>query len=590
MKKFASIITVVSALYAPYLMAAQAPFTNFYFFGDSLSDIGNQAGVRNNGSFWVQFLTKRFGVNLQASNSGGTDWANSGARTYTYGGISGLTSQVSNYLATGAINSRGLYSIWAGANDLNALLNGTPVSSVVALGVGNTAASVQLLHNAGANYIMVLNLPDLGITPAFRTSPYSSSLTQVTTLYNATLAQTMNNMGYRIMQVDINSTFNAIVANPARYGFTNVTDEYRLAPAGTDASTYLFYDDRHPTEAGSQLIYDAVMSDLQGAANAAALADTPMATGLAVNSALSNELLAVRTGGQKLAEGRFRAFVTGLYSPTLLDTQAVNLTGYRQSDTGLMAGVDYRLNANVVLGTAISHTASRINFSGPGGSFKMDENLWSVFAGYNQGRLYANGLASIGMIDYRNINRNIPLYRAVDVATGQTTGTHLNAQAEAGYSVFDDKVKSGPFVTVNYQYVDVAGYAESSATTGRNLRYYRIFNDSLVTGLGWQVIYPTLMQNNRVTPYAQLSYNKEWLRNKNSRNGVREIEAGPVSIPGSRGVIPIAEWDNNGWLLANVGVNAQFNKYVYGSLGVQATMLKRPYRTYSVIASLQMPL
>lgn len=599
MKKAMRFLAVSSLLYSPFI-AAEQTFTQFSFFGDSLSDIGNQPGIRNNGSYWAQLLANRFGNTLVKSNSGGNGWANSGARTYDYQYLEdgkwktmpGIITQVNEAIAKGPIDSHGLYSIWVGANDFNRYFVGTDPKVIIGEGVANTATAIQSLHHAGARYTMLLNLPDLAKTPQFNIFPetYRANITDMTSAYNASLATMASKVGYPIIQIDINSTFSAVIANPKRYGFDNVTDQYKLCAAeGCDVSKYLFYDEKHPTAAGNQVIYDTIMSDFQGAANAAELADAPMTTLATVNTALSNELLGLRNNRQAIPEGHYRPFVTGLYAPSLQDTQTGILSGYRQADTGLMVGVDYRWSSQLVLGAAISHSASTINFSGPGGRVKMDENLLSVFTGYQQGRFYANGIVNLGLIDYTNIYRNIPLYRAVDVATGRTSATHVGAQLEAGYDLFDDKVKSGPFATASYQYLDVEPYAESGATPGRNLQYFRMVNDSMVTGLGWQVVYPLLWKNNRISPFAQLSYNKEWLRNKNSANDMREIDVAETTLPGSHSVIPVSEIDNKGWLLANVGVNAQLNQYLFGSLSVQASLLKKSYRSYGVIGSVQFP-
>lgn len=594
MKKIISSLILSTFLYSPLIHAGQT-FSNFYFFGDSLSDVGNN-GVYSNGALWTQLLGERYGKNIQASNSGGTDSATSNSRTYDGNDPEnpghplppGINTQVQNRLNSGPIDNRALYTVWTGSNDMKRLdeEGHGAILNIVHDGVTNTAAAVQRLHNAGARYIMVINLPDAGQTPDFYPNP---DLSNAINIYNSSLTQTMSKIGFKVIQIDVNSTFNAVMANPGRYGFTDVHHKCSTT-AGCDYSTFLFYDGRHPTSAGHRLIFDAIMGDFQGAANAAVLADAPLTTLSNTNTAISNELLALRNGGQSLTEGQYRGFVTSLYAPSLVDTQSNWLAGYRQHDLGVIAGIEYRWTRDLILGTAISRSTSRVDFSGPGGSFDMDDDLWSVFASFKQDKYYINGITNIGLVHFRNIHRNIPLYMANDVATAKTIATHFGGQLEAGYNLFNDRIKSGPFVTASYQYLDVEPFAEEGATPGRNLQFYRMINDSLVTALGWQVTYPQLWNNRRITPFAQASVNKEWLRKKNVNNGIREIDISEVSLSANLGAIPVGEVNNNPWLFTNLGVNAQLNRYLSGSLTLQANLFKKPYHSYTVMASLQMPL
>ena len=52
--------------------------------------------------------------------------------------------------------------------------------------------------------------------------------------------------------LDVNSLFNGVIANPSRYGFTNVTDAALLS--NSNGSGYLFWDTVHPTTQADQII------------------------------------------------------------------------------------------------------------------------------------------------------------------------------------------------------------------------------------------------------------------------------------------------------------------------------------------------
>lgn len=593
MKKAFRLLSLISLLHAPLALAFQ-PFSSFHFFGDSLSDMGNQPGKRSNGAYWGEQLAARYGKTVKPSSQGGTNWANSGARTYDKD-VNGITHQVNDALAAGPIDKRGLYSVWVGANDLTRYFEKDSPEIIFNEGKNNTVAALRRLHNAGARYIMVMNVPDLSKTPAFdgQSEENKAGFALLVNLYNAHVREKINNIGFKVIQVDVNSTFNAVIANPTRYGFTNVIEQYikcDKTKSKCDVNEYLFYDDRHPTEAGHQLLADIVSADFQGAANAAVIADAPLAAMSEANTALSNELLAVRNNAVKFQQGeRYRAFVSGAIAPTVYSRDEVNLANYRQTDYALTVGMDYRWAKHVLVGAALSHIYSRVNFGGAGGSFKMDDNLLSVFASYYRKRWYVNGIASFGLVDYRNINRNIRLYQALDVATARARATHLGGQIELGYNVFSSTVKSGPFATLTYQTVNVDTFSESGATAGRNLVYYRMLNDSFVTGLGWQIAATTLWHNKKLMPYAQVSYNKEWLRKNDVVDGIREIDVANVTMSGAHSNIPVGPQETKGWMLLNLGVNAQLSNSLYGSLSVQSTLLRKPYASYAVMAGLQVP-
>jgi outer membrane lipase/esterase len=72
-------------------------------------------------------------------------------------------------------------------------------------------------------------------------------------------AQATLHSGTNIIEVDVQSAFTAIIANPAAFGFANVTSACIsttacvTGPLATQ-NTYLFWDGVHPTEAGHKLV------------------------------------------------------------------------------------------------------------------------------------------------------------------------------------------------------------------------------------------------------------------------------------------------------------------------------------------------
>ncbi|HKW81826.1 MAG TPA: SGNH/GDSL hydrolase family protein, partial [Casimicrobiaceae bacterium] len=191
---------ILTAALAAGLCAAPGPasaqFSNFYFFGDSLSDAGSFIPVlppgtgkftTNPGPIWAEVLAQRYGSTATPANQGGNDFAEGGARVSMLPGVPAtpptgtatpVTVQVQNFLGRGAVDPRALYSVWAGGNDLffqlglaqAGLITPADVQTNLVTAATQVVQQVGVLHAAGARYIMVFNLPDVGQTPFGRGS------------------------------------------------------------------------------------------------------------------------------------------------------------------------------------------------------------------------------------------------------------------------------------------------------------------------------------------------------------------------------------------------------------------------------------
>jgi len=177
-------------LFSSSAMAASSQFSNVIVFGDSLSDAGNislatapsiQPPLKfttNPGSVTIQNVASYYGYNLGPSLAGGTDfaWGGAGVLTNSPGtpsAVPTLSTQVSYYLATGKVDSKALYSVWGGANDI--------FYAATAAGAGATAQ--QLIQQNVAAQIAQLqaaNVPPAQIaamTPAI-TQAVTAAVTQ----------------------------------------------------------------------------------------------------------------------------------------------------------------------------------------------------------------------------------------------------------------------------------------------------------------------------------------------------------------------------------------------------------------------------
>lgn len=255
-------------------------FSQMFVFGDSLSDDGNLFAITqgaippmppyfngrfSNGPIWVEYLAPTLGLTQNSANN----FALGGSTTGTINSgnipgvppLPGLQQQIDGFTATTlTADPNALYIIYAGANDY--LGTGTrDVTSVV----NNLTRAVTKLAAVGARNFMVPNLPNLGVLPgpASQGQLFQQGLTLISTAHSTNLAASLaaleQNPNINIIPVDVLTLFNNAIANPAAFGFTNVTNNiipgvgvnpsvggFTPTP-GINQNQYLFWDLIHPT-------------------------------------------------------------------------------------------------------------------------------------------------------------------------------------------------------------------------------------------------------------------------------------------------------------------------------------------------------
>jgi phospholipase/lecithinase/hemolysin len=152
-------------------------------------------------------------------------------------------------------------------------------SQIVTTAVTNVIGSIQQLAAAGARHFLVANAPDLGQIPEFidDSEPLRQALSNLSQGFNLQLNLQLNALGANrpdlsLTSFDFEELFREVRADPAAFGFSNVSDGCVLVLAcvtdPTAQSRYLFWDGSHPTTAGHALIgrrmYEAVHVPVPG--------------------------------------------------------------------------------------------------------------------------------------------------------------------------------------------------------------------------------------------------------------------------------------------------------------------------------------
>ena len=310
-----------SLLAAAILMSiAAAPafgasrFDSIVSFGDSLSDVGNvftatgglqpappyYQGRYSNGPNWLDDLAASLNLAPLEPSSlpGGTDYAWGGATTglpasANTDGVPTFEDQIFqfNQANDSKASPHALYTFSIGANDLFSLISQVgagSISEAAALSDAGDAAQIvggaaTTLQGEGATNLVLFDVPDLSKTPAMleegaaigKLHGAAAEAQFLGFVYDLTLSfdddvttalRSAEKAGLTVYGLNTFAQIDAVIANPGKYGFSDVTDPCYVGPftgGGTvcgDPNGYLFWDDVHPTAAAGALIAAAALA------------------------------------------------------------------------------------------------------------------------------------------------------------------------------------------------------------------------------------------------------------------------------------------------------------------------------------------
>lgn len=608
-----SILAAALALAAVPAFAQDTSFSQTVFFGDSLTDsgfyqpilvAGNGPGAAsvarfttNPGLVWAEFLADFYGTNATPAwqltptgivATGGDNFAAGGATIEPGPGYPpnpptafapSLTDQVNAYLAAngGQADPHALYSVWGGANDLFFLLSGATTQAQFLAAAGDQVALVGALQNAGARYVLVPTLPDVGLTPfgLSQGAAGSAGLTQLSTAYNATLFGGLQAQGLRVIPLDVFDFLHEITADPGTYGFTNVTTPACGAapslgcnPANfvdpNAAETYAFADGVHPTTASHRLLADYAISVLEAPGQIAVLPQSEAMVGRARADRVGGHL-----GGKPSADGsRWWADLRG-------DFQRYGDGGtYDGAGPSVTVGMDWA-SGNFVYGGFGGYGRQSMDWGQRRGSFDQTDASLGGFVGWYGDSAWVNGQVSYSRLGF-DTDRDVQLGPATRTHHGSTNGRNISAGINAGWNFTSGNWRHGPIASVLSQHIRVDDFREDNATQSTSLAYPQQTYNSLIGSLGWQVNY---RGNTHLQPYAQVTWDREFTRSPD------EAFAQMQSLPGTMPyAVPIGQTDRS-YATVVVGARTQ----VLGldaNVGVTATAAQRDGNNATVFATL----
>ena len=603
MKRLLSPLAVACcmATVAPSLSAA--PYSGLYVFGDSLSDAGQFPDSVNStiqtrrftnrvgplftdasgevyGKTSPMLIGELLGLGAQSPSTSsvfedngwedGNNWAVGGYRTdqildsitQAGGSVAGTRTR-DGFLVDLAnrglsLEANALYYVNGGGNDF---LQGQVLSTAQAqAAAGRLVDSVEALQTAGARYIMVSLLPNVGNTPALGGG--NSFIGGLAGDLNTELVSQLRGIDANIIPLNLPLLVTEVLATPGAYGFdatqdltgtcfngcTNVNTTWGINSATPDPSKLMFNDSVHPTTAVQQIAADYAYSLLSAAQELSLLPEMALGNLRAHQGQLRSQWQADWNAWQ--AVDQWRGFVTAGGQQQDFDSQD-NSSSADGDGYSLNLGGSYRLDDAWRVGVALGLYVQDFAPAPPTSDYNPTTSLATAFAQYQDNRWWADLALSAGSLDYDNLERSIQLGQVTRTEQGDTDGNLWGASGRVGYDIAQSGSEwhLSPFLSADYVEVDVDGYAEDGSRSTA-LTFDDQQRDSRRLGAGIQGRY----QLSPVTAlFAEYSHEREY------EDDTSEVRSELNSLPGIgfelRGYTPGDSLDS-----ASVGVSHQLTR------------------------------
>lgn len=486
-------LTVLASALVSLSATANSPYSDVVFFGDSLSDSGYFAPAiakdpsakgyaqearytTNPDTVWTQNLGEKLGHTVTPdapyANQDGNNYAVGGARAdvsdvedafYINGKFSlpvfSAKEQVATYLAKG-VKPDALHSVWIGANDVRRAANAdtTKEAQEIVLGaIAGEVAAVQALHDNGAKYILLPNLPNIGMVPGIEVLYKREGAAVVaakrqeaevaSATYNRLVLQKLAGTGANIIPLDTFTLSNEVSANPAIYGIDNVTglacynglDSRKCDSTNPKAvkpdynDNYFFADFIHPTGKVHRMLADYAYSVVTTPTEVAKLPHFATTQGLQTQAMVSQMVATQPTG--------FWANVNRSNGDS---------AGFDSKNTTLVAGAGYKPELiNGKVGAFVSHT------TGDYQKDRLSANIDMLGLGVYHTTSWARlGLDSQVQLGFANMDSKLKRQFVMD-----TYNTAYNAKADGKLFYANAQVQKP--ITVSG--VNVAPYVSATA-------------------------------------------------------------------------------------------------------------------------------
>ncbi len=460
-------------------------YSSVTFFGDSLTDGGyfspitqGKLGIKESGQFttnpdnvWATSFAEQLGTTSVANTVGsaqtGNNYAIGGARAgkdivnTDFGvnvPVASVNTQVNGYLANKKVDPNGMYVVWGGANDLlAAAANPANAINTISSAAGSQVAAIKALKDNGANYILVPNIPDIGLTPTAIAAGagFQSSGTMLANLYNQTMYSGAVATGANIIPLDTFSLLQQVAANPKAYGFTNMTQKAcntsssllcgssNLVVPGANES-YFFADGIHPSGRAHQMIADYASAIVTAPSLIGVLPHIATTAGLATSERLQSHINQIQSSEQKPAR---KLWATG-------DFENQDIAGFEgDSNTQVLLGVDFAHPNSAHAVTGLYGNITQKDFENSGvrtglSNIDLEEVGFGVYHSNTLDKLggvQLNGAVGFGNLDV-DVTRAVTLGGNKQEFNSNADGKRYYANLQAGYPMQLSSLAITPYI------------------------------------------------------------------------------------------------------------------------------------------------
>ncbi len=156
--------------------------------------------------------------------------------------------------------------------------------------------------------------------------------------------------------------------------------------------------------------------------------------------------------------------------------------GYDSDTYGAVLGMDYALSENWLAGASFGYSTNDISFDENAGDGDIDSYFGSLYTGWYADAFYLESVLTYGSQEFDN-KRNVVVGAIRNTARSDHDGNLYSAYLGSGYNFGDDAWQIGPFVSLQYLYLDEDGFEETGAGV-LNLIVDDRQTDALISQLG----------------------------------------------------------------------------------------------------------
>ena len=574
-------------------IAHAGDYSSVTFFGDSLTDGGyfkpvldkEESGqfTTNPDNTWATPFAEQLGLEAVANTVGGKNSGNN----YAIGGarsgvdinrngipVASARSQVDRYLSNNKVDSNGLYSVWIGANDLLAVVEDLPKKdTIISEAVQDHVQTINKLHQNGANYILVPNIPDVGLTPFLAGAGESLQAfgTGMSAQYNDALYEGVKSTGANVIPLDTFSLLQKVAKNPLAYGFNNMTEKAcgdvsslecgRDNLAKPDANnSYFFADSIHPTGRAHRMIADYANAVVTAPTQVSVLPHIATQSGLATNERLQTHINQRQNQNHKTQSMSPEGWVSA-------NINSLDVAGFESSGNAqLLMGLDFTHSSlpNAMTGVYANLSQSELDSSIRSGLDKVDfdELGLGVYHSHNLGKVQLNGALGYSTIDME-VNRKVSLDNYTENYKSDIDGSRYYASLQAGYPIALNGMTQfantsiTPYLGATANRVKLDAIKEGTSDDPIAMQFDKQKYNTIYGTLG---IKASSQLSNTLNVFGDVHYQKQLDDNH------KEVTARVNTLSDMSFTAPRASLDDDSFG-ASLGLSRQFKSF-FGSAGV----------------------